>query len=71
MVSHHGVTLSIGGGAAAPGEEGHGILRMAAQVSVQDVAAGLHAAGLHAEEIAAVFEALEAAGAMSAEVIIR
>ena len=46
-------------------------LSMPANASVADIAAGLHAARASAEEIAAIFEALQAAGALSAEVVIR
>ncbi len=46
-------------------------LSMPANTSVGDIAAGLHAARATAPEIAAIFEALQAAGALTAEVVIR
>jgi len=78
VIHHHGVTLAIGG-AGAPAEAGtaadslarEGLVRMSTRASVQDVAAGLHAAGVRAEDMAAIFEALQAAGALRAEVIVR
>jgi flagellar P-ring protein precursor FlgI len=69
-VSHHGITLQVGG-AADRGQPVQGLVRMAPQASVQDVAAGLHAAGARPEEIAAIFESLHAAGALVAEVVVR
>ena len=68
VVSHGGITLQVGGGAGATAE---GLVRVESQASVQDVAAGLHAAGARPQEIAAMFEALQAAGALTAEVIVR
>jgi flagellar P-ring protein precursor FlgI len=74
VVHRMGVTLEIGGsgqpagGAAA---DSTGRVRVASQASVQDVAAGLHAAGLKPADMAAIFEALRAAGAMVAEVLVR
>ena len=46
-------------------------MRVEPQASVQDVAAGLHAAGAKPAEIAAIFEALQAAGALQAQVVVR
>jgi flagellar P-ring protein precursor FlgI len=69
-VSHGGLTLQVGGRPAA-GEAANGLVRVEPQASVQDVAAGLHAAGAKPEEIAAIFEALQAAGALQAQVVIR
>jgi flagellar P-ring protein precursor FlgI len=71
VVSHGGITLQIGGappGGTAPPE---GLVRVAPQASVQDVAAGLHAAGARPGEIAAIFEALRSAGALRAQVVVR
>ncbi len=73
VVSHHGFTLSIGGvpargGAAA---EAPGLVRLEPEASVQDVAAGLHAAGARPEEVAAIFEALQAAGALRGQLVVR
>ncbi len=77
LITHHGVTLAIGGagavptGAAADSTAREGLVRMNARATVQDVAAGLHAAGVRAEDMAAIFEALQAAGALRAEVVVR
>jgi flagellar P-ring protein precursor FlgI len=77
VITHHGITLAIGGAGSAPGgaaadSSAHeGLVRMNARASVQDVAAGLHAAGAHAGDMAAIFEALQAAGALRAEVVVR
>lgn len=69
-VSHGGLTLMVGGQPATNGTAS-GIVRVEPQASVQDVAAGLHAAGAKPEEIAAIFEALQAAGALQAQVVVR
>ncbi len=74
VVSHRGITLAIAGGGApdaGPGQPPAGLVRVPAQASAQDVAAGLHAVGAKPEEIAAIFEALRSAGALNAEVVIR
>jgi len=76
VIHHHGVTLAIGGspgatGAVADSLTREGLVRVDARSSVQDVAAGLHAAGVRAEDMAAIFEALQAAGALRAEVVVR
>jgi flagellar basal body P-ring protein FlgI len=42
-----------------------------AQASVEDVAAGLHAAGAQSRDLVAIFEALQAAGALQAQVVVR
>jgi flagellar P-ring protein precursor FlgI len=68
VVSRGGVTLQIGGAGGAPSE---GLVRMPADASVQEVAAGLHAAGARGPEIAAVFESLRSAGALRAQVVVR
>jgi flagellar P-ring protein FlgI len=86
-VSHHGLTLQIGGTpqaaaapaqAAPPGQPGAptpapppAVLALNAGATVEDVAAGLHAAGATAPEIAAIFDALRAVQALSAEVVVR
>jgi flagellar P-ring protein precursor FlgI len=69
-VSHGGLTLQVGG-QPATGGSASGIVRVEPEASVQDVAAGLHAAGAKPEEIAAIFEALQAAGAIHAQVVVR
>ncbi len=75
VVSHRGITLAIAGAGPPqerPGESpAAGLVRMPAQASAQDVAAGLHAVGARPDEIAAIFEALRSAGALSAEVVVR
>lgn len=67
VVSRGGVTLQIGGNGAAS----EGLVKVAADASVQEVAAGLHAAGAQGSDIAAVFESLRAAGALRAQVVVR
>jgi flagellar P-ring protein precursor FlgI len=69
-VSHRGITLEIGG-APPEGTPPTGLVRLEPQAAVQDIAAGLHAVGARPEEIAAIFEALRAAGALGAELVIR
>jgi flagellar P-ring protein precursor FlgI len=77
LITHHGVTLAIGGAGAAPAAAvadslaREGLVRVEARSSVQDVAAGLHAAGVKPGDMAAIFEALQAAGALRAEVVVR
>lgn len=75
VVSHGGMTLAIQGTAveeedagqpAAPGE-----LRLPGGVSVQDVAAALHAVGASAREISAILRGLRDVGALQAEVVVR
>ncbi len=68
VVSHHGITLQSGG--STPPQSA-GLVRVDALAAVEDVAAALHAAGAGGGEIAAVFEALQAAGALHAEVVVR
>jgi flagellar P-ring protein precursor FlgI len=68
VVSHHGITLQIGGTRGAAVE---GLVRVEPSASVEDVAAGLHAARARPEEIAAIFDALRAAGALTAQVTVR
>jgi flagellar P-ring protein precursor FlgI len=73
VIHHKGITLSIGAAPVAAGGESPppGFVQVPGQALVQDVAAGLHAAGAAPEEVAAIFEALADAGALSAEVVIR
>jgi flagellar P-ring protein precursor FlgI len=92
-VSHHGLTLKIGGSAATPramgaapaGDPlaagappgagapngGGGTLSLEPGVTVQEVAAGLHAAGATSQEVAAIFDALREVGAVTAQVSVR
>ncbi len=81
VVHHRGITLQIGGisKTTAPPQEGEtpaapsppGLLQMPPEASVQDVAAGLSTAGATPDETVAIFEALCAAGALHAEVVVR
>jgi len=70
VVSHGALTLAIGGSPAGadlvPGD-----LRMAAGVTVQDVASALHGVAAPPEAIAAVFQSLRQVGALTAEVTVR
>jgi flagellar P-ring protein precursor FlgI len=80
-VSHHGYTLRIGGPPAGPGGADstgsgrgsgtEGLLAVTEGATVQEVAAGLHAAGARPQEIAAMFSALREVGALSAELVVR
>jgi flagellar P-ring protein precursor FlgI len=78
VVSHGGVTLTIGGAepaaaggganaaAAVPGD-----VRVAPGASVQRLAAALHAVQTPASDIAAIFAALREVGAITADVVVR
>lgn len=68
VVSHSGVTLSIGPG---PAGAAPGAVQVAEGTSVQEVAAALHAVQTPAAEIAAIFESLREVGALPADVVIR
>jgi flagellar P-ring protein precursor FlgI len=78
-VSHRGLTVRVGGpapdsGPAQPAGSDSlsaGMVRAAAGASVQELVAGLHAAGARAQDVAAIFDALRAAGALRAEVVVR
>lgn len=81
-VSHRGMTLRIGGPASAEtapgdstskarGKTNEGLVGMSEGATVQEVAAGLHAAGARPQEIAAMFSALREVGAIGAEVVVR
>jgi flagellar P-ring protein precursor FlgI len=69
VVSHAGLTLTVGG--ADNGEPAPGEVRVTPGASVQDIAASLHAVGAPAAAIGAIFEALRAVGALTAEVSVR
>jgi flagellar P-ring protein FlgI len=85
VVSHGGITLTIGGPAAAgpavaaappsgpepAGGVGNQAVRVATGASVQAVASALQAVQTSPSEIAAIFESLREVGALSAEVTIR
>lgn len=69
VVSHAGITLSIG--APADTTAARGDVRLPTGTSVQKIAAALHAVQSSGTEVAAIFESLRAVGALAAEVIIR
>lgn len=69
VVSHHGITLEVV--PVTPTRAPDGLVRAVPGAQVQDVAAGLHAGGARPDEIAAIFQALESAGALRAEVLVR
>ena len=73
VVSHGGMTLSIGGdsGAEADPFAAAGDLRVQPGASVQEVASALHAVAAPPEAIAAVFNSLREVGAITAEVMVR
>ena len=68
-VSHRGITLRVG--PPPPGAGGEGVLALQSGATVQEVAAGLHAAGATSQEMAAVFEALHEVGAVTAQVTVQ
>jgi flagellar P-ring protein precursor FlgI len=75
-VSHRGLTLRIGGPVSAADSTASttapsGLLAVDEGATVQEVAAGLHAAGARPQEIAAMFTALRDVGAIGAEVVVR
>jgi flagellar P-ring protein FlgI len=73
VVSHGGLTLSIGAPAndGGPQSEGAGAVQVPTGTSVQQVASALQAVQTQPAEIAAIFESLREVGAISAEVLIR
>ena len=71
VVSHRGLTLQIGGIPVSGDAQPKGLVHVEPQATVQDVAAGLHAAGARPDEVAAIFDALRSAGAIGAPVTIR
>ncbi len=70
-VSHHGLSLQVGQPTGAGDPTSPGSVWLGPDATVQDVAAGLHAVGAEPREIAAVFESLKAAGALTARVVVR
>jgi len=70
VVSHHGITIQIGG-TPAPGGADSKLVAVGNGATVDDVAAALHAAGADSAEMAAIFEALRTTGALQAEVVVR
>ncbi len=72
VVSHRGITLTITSDGGAAGQaQTPGVVSAVAGATVQEIAAGLHAAGALGREIGAIFEALRDVGALSATVVIR
>ena len=69
VVSHGGITISVG--AKADSTTVPGDVRATAGATVQSIGAALHSAMASASDIASIFEALRAVGAISAEVVIR
>jgi flagellar P-ring protein precursor FlgI len=69
MVSHGGITLSVG--ASADTSTTRGDVRVPAGSTVRVIAAALHAVQTTAQEAAAIFEALREVGAISADVVVR
>lgn len=73
VVSVGGITLAIGRVTAdsTRQDDRGGALRIPAGATVQDLAAALHAVRTPAAQVAQIFEALRAAGVLSAEIIAR
>ena len=69
VVTHGGITLSIG--ASADSTAAKGDVRMPLGATVQTIAAALHALQSTGNEVASIFEALRAVGALAAEVVVR
>jgi len=69
VVSHGGVTVSVGE-AAGDGADA-GAVRFRSGTTVQEVASTLQSIGAPTEMISAVFEALRSVGAMTADIIVR
>ncbi|MCC6243479.1 MAG: flagellar basal body P-ring protein FlgI [Gemmatimonadaceae bacterium] len=70
-VSHGAITLALGADVAADTSAVPGSVRLPANISVQRVAAALHAVRTPPAEIAAIFASLREVGALTAEVIVR
>jgi flagellar P-ring protein precursor FlgI len=69
VVSLKGITVRVGGDSLAKASPG--VVSLNTGASVRDVAVGLQAMGALPSEVAAVFDGLRAAGAITAAVIIR
>lgn len=67
-VTLRGITVRIGDSTTT---QTPGLMAMAKGATVRDVAAGLHAMGAIPSEVASVFDALRASGAVTAAVVIR
>jgi flagellar P-ring protein precursor FlgI len=70
-VSHGSITLVLGADVSADTSAIPGSVRLPANISVQRVAAALHAVRTPPSEIAAIFASLREVGALTAEVIVR
>jgi flagellar P-ring protein precursor FlgI len=70
-VSHGAITLALGTDDAADTSAIPGSVRLPANISVQRVAAALHAVRTPPSEIAAIFASLRQVGALTAEVVVR
>jgi len=66
-VTHAGITVTIG----TTGAEAPGLVQQPAGSTLQDVVAGLHAAGARPAEIAAILRLLRTAGAFNAEISVQ
>lgn len=72
VVSHGGVTITIGGNASPSSDVGlPGAISLEIGTSVQDIVTALHAVATPATSIAAIFTALREVGAITADVIVR
>jgi flagellar P-ring protein precursor FlgI len=71
VVSHGGLTLTVGATEAAGAGASPGEVRVTPGASVQDIAAALHGIGASPMVIAAIFESLHRVGALAAEVRVR
>jgi flagellar P-ring protein precursor FlgI len=72
VVSLQGITVRIGGAAWADSAfVPPGMLALGTGATVQDLAEGLRALGIGGADVAAVFDGLRAAGAVTAAVTIR
>lgn len=74
-VSHRGITVQVGvppdSTRTAADSASPTLVKAPSGASVQALVAGLHAAGARPPEVAAIFEALRAAGAVRADVVVR
>ena len=70
-VSHGAITLALGADVAEDTSAIPGSVRLPANISVQRVAAALHAVRTPPSEIAAIFAALREVGAITAQVVVR
>jgi flagellar P-ring protein precursor FlgI len=71
VVSREGITLAIQSTGAASAQGGVGSIRLEEGVSIQEVAAALHAIGASSREVIAIFLGLRDVGAIRAEVVAR